>query len=148
VRMFSNSFSMSKSHSILFSMFCTIFSFTSIFPLQIIMILMPSWHDLKCFLIQFEHIKTKFWNVKHSREHLLTQSILWNAEDGLNPLHVTTSAMLSARSECSRPKIKQVTVSTSYWYLLKSLSPIIQLYVSGLLYKEEFLDQNFHSNLF
>jgi hypothetical protein len=27
------------------------------------------------------HIKTKFWKVKHSKEHLLAQGVLWNAED-------------------------------------------------------------------
>jgi hypothetical protein len=131
VWVFSNFFSMTISNSILFSMFCTIFSFTSIFPLQFIMILMPSWHNLKCLLMQFEHIRTNFRNAKHKREHLLIHGTLWNAEDGLNPLYATTSAMLPARLECPRPKIKRVTGWLNW--LLVSLKKFFSNYFNSTL---------------
>jgi len=115
---FWNSFSMSISHN-MFSKF-----------LNLVMILMPSWHHLKCRLMQ---VKTMFRKVKHSKQRLLAQGVLWNAED-LEPLHTRTSAKLSAISDCARPKIEQVTDSNSYLYLLKRFKQLFHFNSMSLDY--------------
>jgi hypothetical protein len=41
----------------------------------------------------------------HSKSHLLTHSILWNAEDCLNPLHARTSATLCKNQQAVAQKV-------------------------------------------
>jgi hypothetical protein len=83
------------------------------------------------------HIKTNFWKVKQSKQHLLAHVVLWNAED---LTHCIPGLVLSYQLDQIVPGPNQA----SHWLkqlliTLKKFKPIIsnQMCVSGLLHNEK-----------